>query len=97
MCENNLQNNEKNFNDVADKRVAVIGIIVSRANAVDSVNAVLHEYGLHIVGRMGLPLRDRNVNAISVVLDAPSTVINALSGKLGRIDGVTAKALFQKI
>ncbi len=78
-------------------RIAVIGIIVSNPSAVESVNAALHDYGEHIVGRLGLPMKERGVNVISVVLDAPIDVINALTGRLGGIDGASAKALFQKL
>lgn len=81
---------------MSEKRIALLGIIVSNGDAVERVNACLHEYGEHIVGRMGLPLRERGVNAISVVIDAGADVVNALTGKLGAIGGVTAKALFQK-
>ena len=76
-------------------RVALIGIIVSDGKAVEEVNAALHQYASHIMGRMGLPLRDRGVSAITVVLDAPQNDINALTGKLGKISGVSAKALFR--
>lgn len=75
-------------------RVALIGIIVSDGGAVESVNAVLHDYGSFILGRMGLPIRERGINAISIVVDAPLDKINSLSGKLGAIRGVTAKTLF---
>ncbi|MCH5155676.1 MAG: iron-only hydrogenase system regulator [Clostridiales bacterium] len=78
-----------------DCRIALIGIIVSNGDAVENVNAVLHEYAAYIVGRMGLPMRDRGVSAITVVLDAPLNAVNALTGKLGKIDGVSAKALFR--
>lgn len=78
-----------------DCRIALIGIIVSDGEAVEIVNAVLHEYASYIVGRMGLPMRERKVSAITVVLDAPQNAINALTGKLGKIDGVSAKALFR--
>lgn len=81
----------------AEKRIALLGIIVSDGAAVESVNAALHDFGAAIVGRMGLPLRDRGINAISVVLDAEVNTVNALTGKLGAIRGVTAKALFQKV
>ena len=77
-----------------ENRIAVLGIIVSDGEAVEAVNALLHEYGEYVVGRMGLPMRDRGINAITLVLDAPANAINALSGKLGRVDGVSAKALF---
>ena len=75
-------------------RIAVVAIIVENADRVDKVNALLHEYGQFIVGRMGLPHREKNVNVISVVLDAPAGVINGLTGKLGMLDGVGAKALY---
>lgn len=78
-------------------RLALVGIIVSEASAVETVNAVLHEYGKSILGRMGLPVRERGVNAISIVIDAPADVINSLTGRLGRIGGVAAKALFQRL
>lgn len=78
-------------------RLALVGIIVSDADAVETVNAVLHEYGKSILGRMGLPVRERGVNAISIVVDAPADAINSLTGRLGRINGVAAKALFQKL
>ena len=79
-----------------ENRIAVLGIIVSDGEAVEAVNALLHEYGEYVVGRMGLPMRDRGIIAITLVLDAPANAINALSGKLGRVDGVSAKALFGK-
>lgn len=79
-----------------ENRIAVLGIIISDENAVQSVNALLHEFGSHVVGRMGLPLRERGINAITLVLDAPANSINALTGKLGRVNGVSAKALFSK-
>ncbi|MDE7107404.1 MAG: iron-only hydrogenase system regulator [Clostridiales bacterium] len=78
-----------------DCRIALIGIIVSDGDAVEKVNAALHDCAAYIVGRMGLPMRERGVNAITVVLDAPLNTINALTGKLGKIDGVSAKALFR--
>ncbi|MCH5351454.1 MAG: iron-only hydrogenase system regulator [Clostridiales bacterium] len=81
---------EKNENG----RVALIGIIVSDGGAVESVNAALHDFGEYILGRMGLPIRDRGINAISIVIDAPLDKINSLSGKLGAIRGVSAKTLF---
>lgn len=79
----------------SDSRVAVVGIIVSDGDAVETVNAALHDYAEYVVGRMGLPMRDRGINAITVVMDAPQNMINALSGRLGKIDGVSAKALFR--
>ena len=76
-------------------RIAVVGIIVSNADYAEKVNDVLHGYSRYVLGRMGLPLRERGINAITVVIDAPVNEINALTGKLGKIDGVGAKALFR--
>ena len=80
-----------------EKRVALLGIMVSDKNSVAEVNGVLHDYESHIVGRMGLPLREQNINAISIVLVATPDKINALTGKLGAIPGVAAKALFAQV
>jgi len=76
-----------------EKRIALVGIIVEDSEAVSSVNAILHEYARFIVGRMGLPRPEHGVNVISVVMEAPSDAINALSGKLGRLRGVLAKCV----
>ena len=79
-----------------ETRIAVIGIIVEDKDKADQVNALLHQYGKFIIGRMGLPYEKKQVNIISVVLDAPMDVISALSGKLGRLPGVSSKALYSK-
>ncbi len=78
-------------------RVAVIAIIVEKDSAVEKLNAVLHEYGNFIIGRMGIPYRARGVNIISVALDAPQDSISALSGKLGNIDGISVKTAYSSI
>lgn len=78
-----------------DSRITVVAVLVSDGDAVEKVNAALHDYAGYVLGRMGLPLRERGVNAITVVLDAPTNVTNALTGRLGKLDGVTAKALFR--
>ena len=80
-----------------DSRVAVIGIIVEDKNKADEVNSLLHQYSQYIIGRMGLPYRERKVSIISVIIDASSDVISALSGKLGRIPGVSTQALYTKV
>ena len=77
-------------------RIATIGIIVSDAEGVERLNGVLHEYARWIIGRMGIPYREKNVNIISVALDAPQEEIAALSGKLGMIPGVSAKTVYAK-
>ena len=79
-----------------ENRVAIIGIIVEELKATDRLNQVLHEYGEYIVGRMGIPYRGRSINVISVIIDAPNDVISSLSGKLGMIKGITAKAMYSK-
>ena len=75
-------------------RVAVIGIIVENSESISRLNEILHEYGEYIIGRMGIPYRKGGINIISVVIDAPQDVISAMSGKLGRLDGVSAKAAY---
>ena len=80
-----------------ETRVAVMSIIVEDVNSAEQINAILHTYGEYIIGRMGIPYRDRGVNIISVVLDGPSEQINALSGKLGMLPGVSAKTLYAKL
>lgn len=77
-------------------RVALMGIIVEDTEAAARINGLLHEYGSYIIGRMGLPYREKQMNIISVVLDAPQEVISALSGKLGMIRGVSSKCLYAK-
>ena len=77
-----------------ENRVAVLAIIVRDTDAVLALNELLHRYGEHIIGRMGLPCRDRGLRLISVALDAPGDVISALSGKIGRLPGVTAKTVY---
>ena len=79
-----------------ENKIAVLAIIVNDEKAVETVNALLHEFREHIVGRMGIPYRLKNVSIISVVLDAPAEKINSLSGKLGMIKGVSSKVLTAK-
>ena len=77
-----------------ETKVALIGIAVSDLNAVEKLNQILHEYGEYIIGRMGIPYKKANISLISVAVDAPMDKINALSGKLGAIDGISAKTVF---
>ena len=79
-----------------ETRVAIIGIIVEREEAVEQLNAVLHTYGKYIIGRMGIPYREKGLNVISIAMDAPQDIISALSGKIGRIDGISAKTAYSK-
>ena len=80
-----------------ETRVAVIGIIVEKKESVAALNALLSEYGESIIGRMGLPYKEKNINCITVVVDAKQDVINALCGAIGKIDGVSSKAAFSNV
>ena len=79
-----------------ENRVALIGIIVSDRTAVERMNAILHEYGDYIIGRMGVPYKKRGISIISIALDAPADVISALSGKLGALPNVSTKTVYTK-
>ena len=79
-----------------ETRIALIGIIVEDTNDIERLNNILHEYGQHIIGRMGIPYRQKNVNVISVVIDASNDVISSLSGKLGMNKGITVKTVYSK-
>lgn len=80
-----------------ESRVAVISIIVENREATDKLNSLLHEYGDYIIGRMGIPYRERKINVISVALDAPQDVVAALSGKIGAIEGIAAKTAYSNV
>ncbi len=77
-----------------ETRVAIIGIIVKNKDSVAELNKTLSEYGEYIIGRMGLPYSKKQVNIISIAIDAPQDVINALSGTIGRLEGVTTKTAY---
>lgn len=79
-----------------DSRIALIGIVVSSHESVDELNHLLSEYGRFIIGRMGIPYRERNISVISVALDAPNDVISALSGKIGMLSGLSSKTVYAK-
>jgi len=79
---------------MSESRVVLMGIIVEDMEAVSRINGLLHEYGEYVIGRMGLPHREKQMNIISVVLDAPQEKVSALSGKLGMIPGVNSKCLY---
>lgn len=80
-----------------ETRVAVVGIIVEDADSVRRLNDLLHEYGCYIIGRMGIPCPDKKINVISIVVDAQQDVINALSGKIGKLPGISAKAAYSNV
>ncbi|MBQ1404972.1 MAG: iron-only hydrogenase system regulator [Oscillospiraceae bacterium] len=74
-----------------ENRVAVLSLIVENPDTVEALNRLLHTYGDYIIGRMGIPYRKKNINVISIALDAPEDVISALSGQIGNLDGVSVK------
>ncbi len=80
-----------------ETRIAVIAVIVEKSESSHELNETLHEYRDYIIGRMGIPYRSRAVNVVSVAVDAPNDVINALSGKIGRINGITSKTAYSNI
>lgn len=79
-----------------ESKIAVIAIIVNDLTAVSRVNSLLHDFSDYIIGRLGLPYKEKKVNVISVVMDAPQETINSLSGKLGMVTGVSSKVLVTK-
>lgn len=79
-----------------ETRVAVISIIVEDPESVLAVNDLLHQYSEYIIGRMGIPYRAKGISIISIAMDAPQDKISALSGKIGRLSGITAKAAYSK-
>ena len=79
-----------------DTRVPQISIIIEKAESVGALNELLHTYGTYIIGRMGLPYRAKQIHIVSIAIDAPQDVINTLTGSLGKLEGVTAKAAFSK-
>lgn len=80
-----------------ETRVALLGIIIENVESVPQLNGLLHEYGRYIIGRMGIPYKERKLHIISVAMDAPQDKINALSGKIGRLDGVTVKTAYSNV
>lgn len=79
-----------------ETRIALIGIIVEDMSSTDKLNSILHEYSEYMVGRMGIPYREKNVSIISIVIDATNDVISSLSGKLGMIKGINVKTMYSK-
>lgn len=77
-----------------ETRVAVIGIIVESYPSAEKLNAILHRYGEYIIGRMGIPYREKKINVISVAVDAPQEIISAISGQIGHLEGVSAKTAY---
>lgn len=79
-----------------ETRVAMIGLIVENPDSVDQMNRLLHEYSPYIIGRMGVPYREKGISIISIAIDAPPDIISSLSGKLGMLEGVSTKTIYSK-
>lgn len=80
-----------------ETRVAVMGIIVESIDSVEQLNSILHDYGKYIIGRMGIPYREKNINVISIAVDAPQDTISSLSGKIGKLNGVSVKTAYSNV
>lgn len=80
-----------------ETRVAVISIIIENPASVQVMNEILHDYGEYIIGRMGIPYREKGINIISIAIDAPQDIISALSGKIGKLEGVSSKAAYSNV
>lgn len=80
-----------------ETRVCVMGIIVEKVDTVDKLNSLLHDYGNYIIGRMGIPYREKNINIISIAIDAPQNIISTLSGKIGGLDGISVKTAYSSV
>ena len=80
-----------------EKRVAVVGIFVENMEVVEELNSILHEYSKYIIGRMGIPYREKNISIISIAIDAPQDMISALSGKIGKLPGISVKAAYSNV
>ncbi len=78
-------------------RVAVVGIIVENYESVDALNDILHDYADYIIGRMGIPYRKKDINIISIAIDADQDVINTLSGRVGKLEGISAKTAYSNV
>ena len=78
-------------------RVAVMSIIVEKQESVETLNHILHENGKYIIGRMGIPYREKKINIISIALDAPQDAISAMSGKIGNLPGVSVKTAYSAV
>ncbi len=90
----NFTKNDKNIEQ--NNRLCVLSVMVENRASAQKLNEYLSQYGEYIVGRMGIPYKQRSLSVLCVILDAPLELVNALTGKIGRLDGVSAKTLFGK-
>ena len=95
MCYNLITT--ENRRSTMETRVAVISIIVTESDRVEMLNDLLHEYSAYIIGRMGIPYKEKGISIISIAIDAPMDKINSLTGALGRLDGINAKVTYAKV
>ena len=79
-----------------ETRIAVMGIIVENTESVEALNALLHDYGKYIIGRMGIPYRERSLSIVSIAIDAPQNVISTLAGRVGNLEGISVKTAYSK-
>ena len=77
-----------------ETRIAVMGIIVENVESVEALNSLLHDYREYIIGRMGIPYKDKGISVVSIAVDAPQDVISSLAGKVGRLDGISVKTAY---
>ena len=80
-----------------ETRVAVLGIIVENTDSTEELNSLLHDYGQYIIGRMGIPYREKKINIISIAIDAPQDTISTLTGKIGKINGISVKTAYSNV
>ena len=80
-----------------ETRIALIGIIVENPDSVEQLNHLLHEYSAYIIGRMGIPYRERGINIVSIAIDAPQDTISALTGKIGKLPGISVKTAYSSV
>lgn len=83
--------------EIMETRVAVMAIIVEEAESVEKLNSTLHEFSQYVIGRMGIPYREKKISIVSVALDAPQDVISSLAGKLGNIEGLSVKTAYSNV
>lgn len=80
-----------------ETRVAIMGIIIEDTESVKKLNELLHEYGEHIIGRMGIPYREKGIHIVSIAVDAPQDKISAMSGKIGKLAGISVKTAYSNV
>lgn len=80
-----------------ETRVAILGIIVENLDSVELVNRILHEFGNYIIGRMGIPYREKKIHIVSIAVDAPQDTISAMAGKIGRLPGISVKTVYSNV